>query len=128
MTTVVEAIRPAAQRGTLTLSAKVVQKITSQAASEVAAAGGVSGGVLGIGAHADLAARPRVEVELHGTTATVDIAVGLAYPTPIKQATTKIRRHVSDRVRHLCGVDITRIDITVTALQLSSEAQPKALA
>ncbi len=118
---------PASQRGKLVMAAKVVEKITSQAASEVAAAGGTMGGILGIGTHVDLDARPKVAIELSGTTATADIAIGIAYPTPIKQATDRVRRHVIDRVQQLCGVEITRVDLMVTALPTRTARTPAAL-
>lgn len=102
-----------ARRGKLVMAAKVVEKVAAQAASE-AAAGGRSGGLLGIGAKTDLSARPKVDVDLSGTTATIDVEVAVAYPTPIRQATEQVRTHVIDRVHQLTGVTVTRIDIDVT--------------
>ena len=109
------------------MAAKVVEKIAGQAASEVAAAGGRTGGVFGIGAQPDLSARPRVEVELTGKTATIAIAVAIAYPTPIRRATDRVRRHVIDRVGSLAGVEVTRVDITVTAFQATDDPEPETL-
>ena len=95
---------------------KVIEKIASQAASEVASAGGSSGGFLGIGSHTDLSARPKVDVELSGGTASVDLAITVAYPTPIRKVTDQVRQHLIDRVGELTGVEVTRVDITVSAL------------
>ena len=50
------------QRGQLVLAKQVVEKIAGQVASEIGAAGGRSGGFLGIGAHTDLSVRPQVAV------------------------------------------------------------------
>lgn len=104
-----------AGRGKLVMAAKVVEKIAAQAASEVSAAGGTSGGVLGIGAKTDLSARPKVDVHLSGQTATVDVTVAVAYPTSIRKATDRVRRYIIDRVEALAGVQVTRVDIDVTA-------------
>jgi uncharacterized alkaline shock family protein YloU len=103
-------------RGRLVMDHKVVEKIASQAASEVATAGGSSGGVFGIGSHTDLSARPKVDVELSGRTASVDLAITVAYPTPIRQVSDQVRQHLIDRVGELTGVEVTRVDITVSAL------------
>ena len=104
------------QRGRLVLSKQVVEKIAGQVTSEIGAAGGRSGGFLGIGAHTDLSARPAVEVELAGRTATLAIDMAVAYPVSIRQATDRVRDQVTRRVQALTGVDVTRVDITVVAL------------
>ena len=104
------------QRGRLVLAKQVVEKIAGQVASEVSAAGGRSGGFLGIGAHADLSARPKVDVELAGRTATLAIEIAVAYPVSIRQATDRVRAQVTQRVGQLTGVEVTRVDITVVAL------------
>lgn len=94
---------------------KVIEKIAGQAASEVASAGGSSGGFLGFGSHTDLAARPKVDVELLGATASVHVAITVGYPTPIRKVTEQVRQHLIDRVGELTGVEVTRVDITVSA-------------
>jgi len=104
------------QRGKLVLAKQVVEKIAGQVASEVSATGGRSGGFLGIGAHADLTARPKVGVELAGRTATLAIEMAVAYPVSIRRATDRVRAQVTHRVTQLTGVEVTRVDITVVAL------------
>ncbi len=102
-----------------------MERIAAQAASESDSGrtGGVSGGFLGIGAQSDLSAKPATTVELVGQTATVTVEVTVAYPSPIRQATDAIRRQVMDRVHELTGVQVTRVDITVTALR-AADATP----
>lgn len=104
------------QRGRLVLAKQVVEKIAGQVASEVSAAGGRSGGFLGIGTHTDLSARPKVDVELAGRTAALAIEIAVAYPVSIRQATDRVRDQVTHRVGQLTGVEVTRVDITVVAL------------
>lgn len=104
------------QRGRLVLAKQVVEKIAGQVASEVSATGGRSGGFLGIGAHTDLSARPKVDVELAGRTATLALEIAVAYPVSIRQATDHVRAQVTQRVGQLTGVEVTRVDITVVAL------------
>lgn len=105
-----------ADRGQLVIDHKVVEKIARQAASEVATTGGTTGGFLGLGSRTDLSALPKADVELSGQTASIDLSIAVAYPTPLRQATEQVRQHVMDRVAELVGVDVTRVDITVTAL------------
>lgn len=104
------------RRGQLQVAAKVVEKIASYAASEIAAAGGRSGGLFGLGGHADLTAKPEVDVTLLGTSAELAIAVAVGYPGSIRQATETVRQRVVDRVEHLTGLTVGRVDIDVTAL------------
>lgn len=104
------------RRGRLVLAKQVVEKIAGQVAGEISAAGGRSGGFLGIGAHTDLSARPKVDVELTGRTATLAIEMAVAYPISIRQATDRVRERLTQRVGQLTGVEVTRVDITVVAL------------
>lgn len=114
-------VSEAASRGRLVLEKKVIERIAAQAASEsgTGQTGGVSGGLLGFGSSSDLTGRPDTTVELVGTTASIDIALTVAYPTPIRAATDQVRQQVMARVHELTGVEVTRIDITVTALHLT---------
>lgn len=103
-------------RGQLVVSRLVVEKIASQAAVEIAAAGGRSGGFLGIGSHANLSSRPKVNVDLSGHTATIAVAVAIAYPSPIAAAAVQVRRRIMSRVGELAGIQVTRVDVTITML------------
>lgn len=103
-------------RGTTALSRRVLEKIAGQVAKDETAAGGRSGGFLGIGAHADLAARPRTDVELAGNVASLQLEVGLPYPMPLRQAADQLRDRMSARITELTGVEVRQVDITVSWL------------
>ncbi len=103
-------------RGKLVLSRRVVEKIASQAALEIATVGGRSGGFLGFGNHADLSSRPTVSADLSGRTATIHVEVAIAYPSPIARAAEQVRRQMMERVSSLAGVHVSRVDVTVTVL------------
>lgn len=98
------------------VSRKVVEKIAGQAALEVSSAGGRSGGFLGIGAEADLRARPKVDVDLTGATASVVVDVAIAYPNPIADSAQQVRDQMMARVGELAGVEVSRVDVNITAL------------
>ena len=107
------------RRGRLVLADRVVEKIAGQAAAEVAATAGRSGGFLGIGSENDTAARPKVDVTLSTESADLALSVGIAYPGSIRRATQEVRDHVTERVETLTGVDVRRVDIDVKFLALS---------
>jgi uncharacterized alkaline shock family protein YloU len=109
-------------RGRTVLDHKVVEKIASQVAGEESFAGGTSGGFLGLGAHADFAARPQASVELAGNIAALTVEVGLLYPVPLRQATEQLRRRISERVTALTGVQVRQVDITVSWLRPAAES------
>lgn len=114
------AVQPA-RRGRLVLSKAVIERVAAQAASEVAAAGGLSGGVLGFGAAGDLMARPAVTAELVGQSASLALDLTVGYPAPIRETTAAVREHIIMTVRRLAGVQVTRVDIRVSALKPMSK-------
>lgn len=109
------------RRGRLIMPEKVIEKIAGQAAAEIGAARGRSGGVLGVGSEPDPAARPKVDVDLSTDSADLAIAVGIAYPQSIRQTTQQIRDHVVARVGALTGVHVHRVDIDVTFLSVDAD-------
>lgn len=106
-------------RGKLVIAEKVIAKVASQAATELSAVGSGAGGFLGVGARSDFDARPKVDVELSGRIATLTLDIGVRYPTPLREATARVRRHVSDRVRLLTGVEVRQVDIEISWLLLA---------
>ncbi|WP_312182559.1 Asp23/Gls24 family envelope stress response protein [Arthrobacter sp.] len=113
--------RDIANRGSTSMSKKVLEKITSQVAQDETQAGGTSGGFLGIGSRADFSARPDADVELAGNIASLKVTVGLPYPLPLRRATDQLRQRIAERVTDLTGVQVRQVDITIAWLK------PKAL-
>ncbi len=109
-----------ASRGQTVLAGKVIEKIASQVASDESAAAGSSGGFLGIGTHADLAARPKASVELTGNIAALSVEVGMPYPVPLRQATEALRQRIRARVTELTGVEVRQVDIKISWLNAGS--------
>ncbi len=107
-------------RGHLVISQHVMERLVSQVASEITQAGGTSGGLLGIGSHPDLSARPAAKVELSGQKAAISLDIVLGYPTPLASTTDRVREHVVTKVQSLTGVEVTRVDIDVTGLHLTT--------
>lgn len=111
-------------RGQTVLADKVIEKIASQVASDESAAGGSSGGFLGIGAHADLSVRPRATVELSGNIATLSVEVGMLYPVPLRHTTEILRQRIRVRVMELTGVEVRHVDIKVSWLT-NTDGKPR---
>ncbi len=116
-----------AQRGSLVIEKKAVERIVRQVASESAQTGGTSGGVLGMGAHSDPTASPDASVELMGQSANVAVNATISYPTPIREATNQMRERIVARVKEMTGIDVTRVDITVNGLHRATSPDRKVL-
>jgi uncharacterized alkaline shock family protein YloU len=125
-------LRPAADttaemrgRGRLVLAERVIEKIAGQAATEVVATSGRSGGFLGLGSTSDAGARPKVDVSLSTESADLALAVGITYPGSLRRATQEVRDHVTERVETLTGVDVRRVDVDVTFLSVQDRSTPQ---
>ena len=90
------------QRGRTTIDDRVVGKLAAQAVSEV-------DGVVGEGAAAT--------ADVRGSVVALDIRLAIAYPASIAQTTGRARAHLVSRVAEFTGLAVSRVDITVTALQ-----------
>src|SRR5690349_19815998 len=99
------------QRGSLELARGVLEKIAGQAALEVTEVGGIQGRLMGLGGQVDLGARPQAAVTVVGDRAEVRLRVAVGYPTSLRAATEAVRHNVEERLRTLCGVHDTRVDI-----------------
>ena len=107
-------------RGSTSLSDRVVNKIAARAALEVDHVHGTTKGL----AASVFAAEPAVGVSsaIDGHLAQLRLQVEVDYPVSLRAVTRQLRTHVSERVRQLCDITVTDVDIQVTALR--SVAQP----
>nr|WP_042190705.1 hypothetical protein [Kibdelosporangium sp. MJ126-NF4]CEL19526.1 hypothetical protein [Kibdelosporangium sp. MJ126-NF4]CTQ94674.1 hypothetical protein [Kibdelosporangium sp. MJ126-NF4] len=58
----------------------------------------------------------KTSARVTGTTAALDIRVGLRYPAPVGASTERLRGHLVDRVEQLTGMSVSQVDIAITAL------------
>jgi hypothetical protein len=79
--------------------------------------------VLGVGARRDFAARPSARCELYGRTAVLSLDVGVEFPTPLAPALSALRAHLRDRVQQLTGLEVGRLDVSVSWLHPSTGAR-----
>lgn len=103
------------ERGSTSLSDRVVDKIAARAALEVDHVHGVSSGLIAGVFHAQTTVG--VTSAIDGQLAQLTLQVEVDYPTSLRTVTRQLRRHVSERVRQLCDITVTDVDIRVTALR-----------
>ncbi|TDT33775.1 Asp23/Gls24 family envelope stress response protein [Naumannella halotolerans] len=113
------------RRGTTTIARRVFEKVAAQVAGEVSAAGGTSGGFLGIGTRRDLDAKPEVDVTLTGDGAVVSVRCGVRYPASLRATTDEVRQNVTTRLQELTGVNVDRVDIQVAWLSRTQSPGPR---
>ncbi|MFD6419758.1 hypothetical protein, partial [Streptomyces sp. NPDC060194] len=63
------------------------------------------------------APRAAVKVSAQDATARVRIALDLGFPSDIGGQCAAVRRHVTERVRALAGMDVPEVVVTVERLQ-----------
>ena len=106
-------------RGRLVVADRVVEKIASQAATEVDRATGAPRRVLGLSLGSALGSaedRPQVSARVDWPVATVSVVMSVAWPAPVLEVTEQVRRHVEEQLATLAGVRTAGVDIRVTAL------------
>ncbi|MGO1259562.1 MAG: Asp23/Gls24 family envelope stress response protein, partial [Brachybacterium sp.] len=103
--------------------AHVVARIAEQVASEVPHIGSDAGGVLGVGARKDFSSRPSARCELYGRTAVLTLDVGVDFPSPLETALSTLREQVRERVEHLTGLEVGRLDVTISWLNPATRAR-----
>ncbi|MEO3870515.1 Asp23/Gls24 family envelope stress response protein [Nonomuraea sp. B12E4] len=104
------------RRGRTEVADRVVAKLACRAAMEVPEVRGVRlKGVPFKGRPGDGGLWGRTSsAEVHGDRATVHLAVGVAYPAPLRAVGRRLREHVIRRVAAQTGVHVSRLDITMT--------------
>ncbi|WP_130864749.1 Asp23/Gls24 family envelope stress response protein [Acidipropionibacterium timonense] len=108
--------RGKADRGSLTVTAAVVEKVAAMVASEVDGLGAPSGGLLRRWDRADYDRGPVVTARLVGDVADLTVAVAVTFPTPVEPACDELRERLVTRVPRLSGVELRVVDIVVTTV------------
>lgn len=104
----------AADRGRTSIADRVVAKVAAQAATEVDHADGLRRSIAGRSLGSP---RVRASADVDGHVATLSLDLAVDYPSPVRQVTRAVRRHVAERVATLCGMQVDHVDITVAALR-----------
>ena len=111
------------QRGVTVIPAQVVAQIAAQAAYESVNVGSNAGGLLGIGARRNFHSRPEAKCDLYGQVAVLHLDLGLTFPTALVSTLQQVREHVSQRVEHLTGLRVEKINIEVSWLNPNNQVR-----
>jgi uncharacterized alkaline shock family protein YloU len=115
----------AENRGQLTISDRVVEKVAGQAAVEVDHVTGVPRRVLGqtLGkVKPDSQARASAKVD--GSLVSISVSVAVEYPTAVRAAAAAVRESVIQRVHALCALDVVEVHVDVPHFYSSASANP----
>lgn len=96
-------------RGRLHIAPAVVERVAQGAARKVP-------GVLLVPRRVG-ADRLPVQARVLGQVASIRLELAVAYPSPVRETCRRVRRSVVDEVRRTTGVEVTRLDLEVAALQ-----------
>lgn len=114
-------------RGVTTIAPSVVEKLASRAAGEV---DGVEGEVQASGpgrllpwTSASEAVKASADVRQDRVRLSLDLKLG--YPRPLKRTTEAVRTHVIERITQWTGLQVDRVDISVTSLGEKPVPQPR---
>lgn len=100
---------PAERRGEIHIPDRVLARIAERAAREVEGVVEVSRprrGPWGAATRATTAGGP----------ASVRLNVSVAYPTPLRTFSDRLRRHVARRITEMTGITVDHVDVEVTSL------------
>ncbi|MEV1084305.1 hypothetical protein AB0I98_39880 [Streptomyces sp. NPDC050211] len=95
---------PPGERGATRIADRVVAKIASQAAREA------------LGALPPNASPPHASVVVHHDTARVRVSLDLGYPSDVGRQCASVRRHVTQRVSALVGMEVHEVALHVERL------------
>ncbi|MBM7440262.1 DUF6286 domain-containing Asp23/Gls24 family envelope stress response protein [Streptomyces sp. HB132] len=90
------------QRGTTTVSDKVVRKIAGRAVTEALPGRSV--------------AATRVSAVVRGRRTDVSLGLTVPYPAPVARTVRRVQEHVTARTRELTGLDVTRTRVHARSL------------
>jgi uncharacterized alkaline shock family protein YloU len=106
-----------AERGSLTVADRVVERVAGYAVTQVEGASAAPRRVMGIavgGAQQDRAAS--VDARVDGHTATVEASVAIAWPASVRTVAARLRQQVRDDVERIAGVQVAHVDVDVVSL------------
>lgn len=110
-----------AERGTLEIADRVVERVAGYAVTQVEGATAAPRRVLGINVGE---VRPdkeaSVDARVDGQTATVDATVAIGWPASIRTVASRLRARVRQDVEHITGVQVAHVDIDVVSLSSPS--------
>lgn len=104
-------------RGSLTIAEKAIERIATQAVSEVDLATGAPRKVLGVRmGSADGHQDARASAQVDGQLVTMSVTLAVQWPAPVRQVCAQVRQHLAERVGAMTGLQVAEIDVDVPTL------------
>ncbi len=105
------------QRGQTAIADRVVARVAARAVAEVEQTGGAARQVIGVAIGRETGeGMARVSARVDGHLAMIEMRLSLTYPAPVRTLTREVRRHVTERVTGLTGLEVRHVDIEVARL------------
>ncbi|MCW2576683.1 MAG: uncharacterized protein JWR28_3047 [Modestobacter sp.] len=107
----------AADRGSLTVADRVVERVAGYAVTLVDGASAAPRRVLGVtvGGNAD-DREASVDARVDGQVATVEASVAIGWPASVPTVAARLREQVREDVERITGVRVAHVDIDVVSL------------
>jgi uncharacterized alkaline shock family protein YloU len=110
-------LRPAADRGELTIADRVVERIVQAAVAQANSVTGASPSLLGQPLRAVTGgSKARASASVDGTVVSATVRLSVRWPEPVLDVTRRVRERIIDRVETMTGLRVAEIDVEVTAL------------
>jgi uncharacterized alkaline shock family protein YloU len=108
---------PAEERGRLTVSDRVVERVAGYAVVLVDGAAAAPRRVLGVKvADADTDDEANVRARVAGSTATVEASIAVRWPASIHAVADEVRQRIREDVARITGVTVDHVDLDVVSL------------
>jgi uncharacterized alkaline shock family protein YloU len=106
-----------AERGSLTVADRVVERVAGHAATLVDQASAAPRRVLGVNVGGAGGGREAaVDARVDGATATVEASVAIAWPASVRTVAAALRQRIREDVEHITGVRVAHVDIEVVSM------------
>jgi uncharacterized alkaline shock family protein YloU len=118
----------AAERGSLTVDDRVVERVAGFAVTRVEGASAAPRRVLGVTVReAKPDTQASVQARVNGSTATIDATVAIAWPDSVAAVAERLRRQVREDVENITGVRVDHVDIDVVSMSVPAARRRRVL-
>lgn len=115
-----------ADRGTLTVADRVVERVAGHAVTLVEAAAAAPRRVLGVQVgEAAAEDRANVQARVHGDTASVEATIAVAWPASVRDVAARTRRRIREEVSRITDVRVDHVDIDVVSLEVPAASRKR---
>ena len=116
----------AEERGALTVSDRVVERVAAYAVVSIDAAAAAPRKMLGFTVgKADTDDEARVRADVRGSTATIAATLAVRWPESVRDVAEQARRAIRAEVQRITDVRVDHIDLDVVSLSVPTASRPR---